>query len=145
LFETSISNPNPGQLETNFKKPREVFSKKQDDIQKPHNERNDAKVIMRNELVVQKHHVPLVTEKERVIVPKHFAAHPWYHRSENDYFMYSIHNMVNDEIQNQPVEEKSIDLMCMIDDFLTWMIYPSMINMMMIIWLKSMLTVQSNQ
>ena len=71
---------------------------------------------MRNELVVQKHHVPLVTDKERVIVPKHFAAHPWYHRSKNDYFMYSIHNIVQDETQNQLVVEQSTDMMCMFDD-----------------------------
>jgi hypothetical protein len=66
------------------------------------------KVIMGNELVVQGHHVPLVTEKERVIVPKHFAAHPWYHGLENDYFMYSIHNIVKDETPTQLVEEKSL-------------------------------------
>jgi hypothetical protein len=56
-------------------------------------------------------------EKEKVIVPKHFDAYPWYHRSENDYFMYSLHAMDKDESQNQFVEEKSTDLMCMLDDF----------------------------
>jgi hypothetical protein len=55
------------------------------------------KVIMENELVVQGHHVSLVTEKERVTFPKHFATHPWYHGLENDHFMYSIHNIVKDE------------------------------------------------
>jgi hypothetical protein len=44
------------------------------------------KVIMGNELVVQGNHVPLVTKKERVIVPKHFAAHPWYHRFRRGLF-----------------------------------------------------------
>jgi hypothetical protein len=73
-------------------------------------------VILREELVVQRHHVPLVTKKERVIVPKHFAAHTWYHGLENDYFMYSIHNTVKDETSTQLVEEKSVDMMCMFDD-----------------------------
>jgi len=34
------------------------------------------KITMTNELVFQNHHVPFITEKERVIVSKHFAAHP---------------------------------------------------------------------
>jgi hypothetical protein len=38
------------------------------------------KVIIGNELVVQGNPIPLVIDKERVIFPKHFAAHPWYHR-----------------------------------------------------------------
>jgi hypothetical protein len=71
---------------------------------------------MGNENVVQGNLVPLVTEKERVNVPKHFASHPWYHRLEEDYFMYSIHNMDTDENPNQLVEEQSIDMMCMLDD-----------------------------
>jgi hypothetical protein len=37
------------------------------------------KIIMRDELVVQKHHVPFFTEKERVIVPKHFFVYLGYH------------------------------------------------------------------
>ena len=45
------------------------------------------KIIMRDELV-QKHHVPFFARKERFIVPKHFVAYPWYHRSKNDFFMY---------------------------------------------------------
>ena len=53
---------------------------------------------MGNELDVQGNHVPLVTEKERVTVPKHFATHPWYHGLDNDCFMYSIHNVVKDEV-----------------------------------------------
>jgi hypothetical protein len=61
---------------------------------------------MGNELAVQWNHVPLVIDKERVIVPKQFATHPWYHRSEEDYFMYSIHNMDTYENPNQLVEEK---------------------------------------
>ena len=71
---------------------------------------------MGNELVVQGHHVPLVTKKERVIISKHFSAHPWYHGLENDHFMYSIHNTVKDETPNQLVEEQPTDMMCMFDD-----------------------------
>ena len=48
---------------------------------------------MRDELVVQKHHVPVFSETERVIVPKHVVVYPWHHRSENGCFMYSIHDM----------------------------------------------------
>jgi hypothetical protein len=40
------------------------------------------KFIMGNEIVFQRHHVPLVMKKERVTIPKHFAAHPWYHGLE---------------------------------------------------------------
>jgi hypothetical protein len=31
----------------------------------------------------------------------------------NDYFMYSIHNTVEDEVQNQKIEEDSPDMICM--------------------------------
>jgi hypothetical protein len=58
----------------------------------------------------------LVIEKERVTAPKHFEIHPWYHGLETDYFMYSIHNMVQDEAPPQLVEEKSTDMMCMLDE-----------------------------
>jgi hypothetical protein len=74
-------------------------------------------IIIRNELVVQKHHVPLVFEEERVTVPKHFVVNSSYNRSKNDYFMYSLHAMDKDETQNQFVEGQSTDLMCMLDDF----------------------------
>jgi hypothetical protein len=57
------------------------------------------RIIIREKLVVQRNHVPLVVEQERVIVPMNFAAHPWYHKPENDYFMYSIHYIVKDETQ----------------------------------------------
>jgi hypothetical protein len=73
-------------------------------------------ISIREKLDVQRHHVPLITEKERVIVPKHFASHPWYHGLENDYFMYSIHNLVKDETQTQLAEEQPADMMCMFDD-----------------------------
>jgi hypothetical protein len=74
------------------------------------------KVMIKEELVVQRYHVPFFSERERVTVPKHFAVHPRYHISENDYFMYSIHNTVQDETQNYLTVEKSIDLMCMFDE-----------------------------
>jgi hypothetical protein len=78
----------------------------------------------------------LISEKEKVIVPKHFAAHPWYHGLDNDSFMYSIHNIVEDEVPTHLVEEPSADMMCMFDDFSYWIIYPSVISMMMIMRLK---------
>jgi hypothetical protein len=34
------------------------------------------KIRIREKLDVQRHHVPLISEKEMVTVPKHFAAHP---------------------------------------------------------------------
>ena len=74
------------------------------------------KITMRNELAFQKHHVPFFPEKERVTVPNNFAAYPWYHRSKNDCFMYSLHAVDKYETQNQLVEEKSTDLMCILDD-----------------------------
>jgi hypothetical protein len=71
------------------------------------------KISIREKLDVQRHHVPLISEKEKVVVPKHFAAHPWYHGLDNDYFMYSIHNAVEDEVRNQNMEEDSPDMICM--------------------------------
>jgi hypothetical protein len=73
-------------------------------------------IIMRDELVVKKNHVTFFAEKERVIVPKHFVSYPWYHRSKNYCFMYSLHAMDKDETQNQLMEEKLADLMRMFDE-----------------------------
>jgi hypothetical protein len=53
-------------------------------------------IIMRDEHVVQKHHVPLVAEEEKVIDPNHFTANSSYHRSENDCFMYSFMDRMKD-------------------------------------------------
>jgi hypothetical protein len=50
------------------------------------------RISIRENLDVQRHHVPLISEKEKVTVPKHFATHPWYHGLDNDSFMYSIHH-----------------------------------------------------
>jgi hypothetical protein len=74
------------------------------------------KISIREKLDVQRHHVPLISEKEKVIVPKHFAAHPWYHGLDNDSFMYSIHDVVKDEAPSQLAEEQPADMMCMFDD-----------------------------
>jgi hypothetical protein len=71
------------------------------------------KINIKEELVVQRHHGPLISEKESVTVPKHVAAHPWYHGLNNDSFMYSIHSTVKDEAPSQLVEEQPADMMCM--------------------------------
>jgi hypothetical protein len=74
------------------------------------------KINIKEELAVQRHHGPLISEKESVTVPKHVAAHPWYHGLNNDSFMYSIHGTVKDEAPSQLVEEQPADMMCMFDD-----------------------------
>jgi hypothetical protein len=74
------------------------------------------RINRKDELVVQRHQVPLISEKEKVIVPKHFVAHPWYHGLDNDSFMYSIHNTVKDEVPSQFTEEQPADMMCMLDE-----------------------------
>jgi hypothetical protein len=74
------------------------------------------KISIREKLDVQRHHVPLISEKEKVIVPKHFAAHPWYHGLDNDSFMYLIHDVAEDEAPSQLAEEQPTDMMCMFDD-----------------------------
>jgi hypothetical protein len=71
------------------------------------------RISRKDELVVQRPHVPIVPEQTRIHVPKHFAVHPWYHGLDNDSFMYSIHNTVEDEVQNQKMEEYSPDMICM--------------------------------
>jgi hypothetical protein len=74
------------------------------------------KINIKDELAVQRHHVPLISEKDTVPVPKHFSAHPGYHGLNNDSFMYSIHSTVKDEAPSQLVEEQPADMMCMFDD-----------------------------
>jgi hypothetical protein len=74
------------------------------------------RINMKDELAVQRHNVPLISEKEKVIVPKHFVAHPWYHGLDNDSFMYSIHNTGKHEVPSQLTEEQPADMMCMFDD-----------------------------
>jgi hypothetical protein len=71
------------------------------------------KINRKDELAVERHHGPLISEKESVTVPKHFAAHPWYHGLANDSFMYSIHHTVEHEVQNQRVVEDSPGMICM--------------------------------
>ena len=36
------------------------------------------RISRKDEVAIQRHHVPLISEKEKVTVPKHFVAHPWY-------------------------------------------------------------------
>jgi hypothetical protein len=73
-------------------------------------------IIRKDELVFQRPQVPLVPERTKSNVPKHFPAHPWYHGLDKECFMYSIHNIVKDEIPTQLVEEPLADMMCMFDD-----------------------------
>ena len=74
------------------------------------------RIITRQKCVVQRHHVPLISKKQNIIVPKHLVAYPWYHGLDNDYFMYSIHNTVKDEVPSQLTEEQPADMMCMLDE-----------------------------
>jgi hypothetical protein len=74
------------------------------------------KINRKEELAVQRHHVPVIAEKDTVPVPKHFSAHPGYHGLNNDSFMYSIHSTVKDEAPSQLEEEQPADMMCMFDD-----------------------------
>jgi hypothetical protein len=71
------------------------------------------KINIKEELAVERHHGPLIPEKESVTVPKHFAAHPSYHGLANDSFMYSIHHIVKDEFPSRLVEEQPTDMICM--------------------------------
>jgi hypothetical protein len=71
------------------------------------------KINIKEELVVQRHHGPLISEKESATVPKHVTAHPWYHGLNNDSFMYSIHSTVKDEAPSRLVEEQPADMICM--------------------------------
>jgi hypothetical protein len=71
------------------------------------------RINRKDELAVQRHHVPLISEKEKVFVSKRFAAHPWYHGLDNNSFMYSIHNTDKDEAPSRLVEEQPADMICM--------------------------------
>jgi hypothetical protein len=55
----------------------------------------------KHKFVVQRSPIPLVPEMKNLNVSKHLAAQPWYQGPPNDYFMYSIHNVVKDEIPTQ--------------------------------------------
>jgi hypothetical protein len=65
------------------------------------------RINRKDELVVQRHHGPLISEKEKCHSSQTFSVHPWYHGLDNDSFMYSIHNTVEDEVQNLRVVEDS--------------------------------------
>jgi hypothetical protein len=75
------------------------------------------KISIKEELAVQRHHGPLISEKESVTVPKHVVAHPWYHGLNNDSFMYSIHSTVKDEAPSRLVEEQPANMICMFNGF----------------------------
>jgi hypothetical protein len=70
------------------------------------------RIIRKEELVVQRPHIPLVPTT-KVNIPKTSVAQPLYQGLNNDSFMYSIHNTVEDEVQNQKMEENSPDMICM--------------------------------
>jgi len=74
------------------------------------------RINMKDELAAQRDHVPMISEKEKVIVPKNFDVHPWYHGLDNDSFMHSIHNTIKDEAPYQLAEEQPVNLMCMFDE-----------------------------
>jgi hypothetical protein len=63
------------------------------------------KINIQEELVVQRHHGPLISEKDTVPVPKHFSTHHGYHGLNDDSFMYSIHGTVKDEAPSRLVGE----------------------------------------
>jgi hypothetical protein len=63
------------------------------------------KINIKHEFFVQRHHAPLISEKDTVPAPKHSSAHPRYHGLNNDSFMYSIHSTVKDEAPSQLVED----------------------------------------
>jgi hypothetical protein len=75
-------------------------------------------ISIREKLDVQRHHVPLVAEQERVTVSMTFAAHLWYHKLENDYFMYSIHRLVKYQSQTHLAKEQPTDMMYMFDEII---------------------------
>jgi hypothetical protein len=74
------------------------------------------KISRKDEIVFQRPHVPLTLERTRINVPKNLASQPQYPKPPKDFFMYSIHNTVKEEVQNQVVVEKSPEMMCMFDD-----------------------------
>jgi hypothetical protein len=74
------------------------------------------KINIKDELAVQRHHGPWISEKESVTVPKHVAVPPWYQGLDNNSFIYSIHGTVKDEAPSQLAEEQPADMMCMFDD-----------------------------
>lgn len=73
------------------------------------------KIIIRDEIAVQKHHVPPIAEEEEVVDPNHFATNLSYHRSENDCFIYSFMGIHENGFVDQSVEDQSGNLMFMFD------------------------------
>jgi hypothetical protein len=73
-------------------------------------------ISRREELVVQKPYVPLMPERTKINVPKLFLIQPHYFDPSYDYFMYSIHDIAKDEVQNQMVIRKLPEMMFMFND-----------------------------
>jgi hypothetical protein len=53
-------------------------------------------------------------ERTKINVPRIFPIQPQYFDPPNDYFMYSIHDIAKDEVQNKM--RKLLEMMCMFDD-----------------------------
>jgi hypothetical protein len=74
------------------------------------------KINRKDEIVFQKPHVSSTLERTRINVPKNLASQPLYPKPPEDFFMYSIHNTVKEEVQSQVVVENSPEMICMFDD-----------------------------
>lgn len=72
-------------------------------------------ITMRDEIFVQDEHVSLI-EAKKVVDLKHFLSYPSCHRSYNDYFMYALRDNKEINFIDQLAEERSVDLICMLDD-----------------------------
>lgn len=70
-------------------------------------------ITMRDEFVVQKHHVPLIVEEEEVVDPNPFPANPI---SKKYCFMYSFMDSHENGFTDQLVEKQFADPMCMLED-----------------------------
>jgi hypothetical protein len=73
-------------------------------------------ISRKEELSIQKTYVPLVPERKKIKVPNIFLVYPRYSDTPNDYFMYSIHDIAKDEVQNQMVIKKPPEMMSMFDE-----------------------------
>jgi hypothetical protein len=74
------------------------------------------KISRKDELVVQRHLCSISSRKDKDQCPQTLCSSSLVPEPPKDYFMYSIHNVVKDEVPTQLVEEPSTDMMCMFDD-----------------------------
>ncbi len=100
------------EVRENIEKEHLTSSKVKLDISVSTMEEMMQKIIMRDKLAVQKHHVPLIAKEEEVFDPNHYPTHSNYHRSKNDCFMYSFTDSHENGSVYQPVEDQSANLMC---------------------------------